>query len=92
MKRPELGQWCEIAARAVKRRQPVKDTQFKRYPFTTQFERRVLPVPARAMFIGWRTVWEGTTRWESDYDEGGRDYGTADFEKTRNHEMSMTPR
>ena len=55
--RPELGQWCDIRAIALKGGEPYVNTEW----FTKPLEKEI-----QGMYIGWRTVANGSM--ESDYE------------------------
>ena len=78
--RPQLGQWVTIQQTAYKSHWKNKTT----WHCTTWRQK-----PLTGMFIGWRTVFDGTTEEEVDYEEIGGTIVGVDryFSPTAHHEV-----
>lgn len=73
--RPELGEWCDIAATAHKNKQPWS-RGYRKIEWVARPRRQ----PIRGMYIGWRTVFDGEAEYISDEE------GTA-FKQSQPHEV-----
>lgn len=59
--RPELGEWCDITAEAHKSKAPWS-RRYRKIEWIARPRRE----PIRAMYIGWRTVYDGEAEYISD--------------------------